>query len=225
VSERKVVILLGPPGAGKGTQAKLLEKALALPQISTGDMLRDAIARETLLGVRARQAVDAGELVTDEIVNGIVVERIAAPDAANGFLLDGYPRNVNQAEAFGRNIGFGDRLFVIELWVDTEQLVRRLAQRRTCRRCGEIFNLESRPPRNEGICDKCGGELVQRSDDTEEVIRDRMNVYREETEPLVVYYQGKGVYARADGMAAIETVTRSLVSIISGSAAEGGRGE
>jgi adenylate kinase len=184
-------------------------------------MLRDAIARKTALGVRARQAVDAGELVTDEIVNGIVVERIGAPDAANGFLLDGYPRNVSQAEAFGASLGENDRLVVIELGVDTEKLVRRLTERRTCRRCGEIFNLESRPPATEGACDKCGGELVQRSDDTEAVIRDRMKVYRAETEPLIVYYQGKGVYTRVDGMAPIEAVTRNLVSIVRGSAAEG----
>lgn len=225
MDERNVVILLGPPGAGKGTQAKLVERALGLPQISTGDMLRDAIRRETELGLRARQAVDAGELVSDEIVNGIIVERIGAPDAANGFILDGYPRNVSQAEAFAGGLGPGDRLVVAELDVDTEKLVRRLTERRTCRSCGEIFNLDSRPPRRDGICDKCGGELVQRTDDTEAVIRDRMEVYRAETEPLVAYYRGKGAYTRVDGMEPIDTVTQSLVSAIRGSAAQGGRGD
>lgn len=225
MSERNVVILLGPPGAGKGTQAKRLEQALGLPQISTGDMLRDAIRRETALGIRARQAVDAGELVSDEIVNGIVVERVAAPDVANGFILDGYPRNVSQAEALAGGLGPGDQLVVAELGVDTEKLVERLTGRRTCRSCGEIYNLASRPPGKEGVCDKCGGELVQRTDDTEDVIRDRMKVYRAQTEPLVTYYRGKGVYVRIDGMEPIDAVTQSLVSAIRGSAAQGGRGD
>jgi adenylate kinase len=211
---RDVVILLGPPGAGKGTQAKRVEKELSMPQISTGDMLRDAISRKTELGVEAKKAVDAGELVTDEIVNDIVAERIRADDCVKGFVLDGYPRNVSQAEAFGENLGEGDRLSVIELGVDTERLVSRLTQRWTCKRCGEIYNVESRPPKEAGVCDKCGVELGQRSDDTEAVIRERMDVYRGETEPLVEFYRGNGKYSLVDGMAPIDDVARSLVNAI-----------
>ena len=166
-ADRHVVILLGPPGAGKGTQAKVVETELSLPQISTGDMLRDAIARKTSLGLEAKKAVEAGRLVTDEIVNGIVGERIEADDCKNGFILDGYPRNVSQAAAFNLNLGERDKLSVIEIRVEMKRLISRLTARRTCGQCGEIFNLESRPTREAGVCDKCGGELVHRSDDTE----------------------------------------------------------
>ena len=207
-------MLLGPPGAGKGTQAKRVEAALSLPQISTGDMLRDAISRQTPLGIEAKKAVDAGNLVTDEIVNGIVVERTSAADCASGFILDGYPRNVAQAGAFDANLRDGDQLSVIELAVDTDRLVSRLTGRWTCKSCGEIYNAESKPSSQAGVCDKCGGMLTQRSDDTEDVIRDRMTVYRTETEPLVEYYKARGVYSSVDGMAAIDAVTDQMVRII-----------
>ena len=213
---RRVVILLGPPGAGKGTQAKVVETELSLPQISTGDMLRDAIARKTLLGLEAKKAVDAGRLVSDEIVNGIVGERIKADDCKNGFILDGYPRNVSQAEAFDSNLGERDQLSVIEIRVEMKRLISRLTARRTCGQCGTIFNLESRPPRGEGVCDECRGELVHRSDDTEEVIRDRMETYRAETEPLVEFYRGEGVYHQVDGMAPIDQVAREIISLVRG---------
>lgn len=222
---RNVVILLGPPGAGKGTQAKAVETALAIPQISTGDMLRDAIARKTPLGLEAKEAVDSGNLVTDEVVNGIVRERIESDDCRDGFILDGYPRNVAQAEAFDGNLGQSDRMSVIELGVDSDQLVDRLTRRWTCRECGAIYNTSGHPPRKAGICDRCGGPLGQRSDDTEAVIRDRMDVYRAETEPVVEFYRSKGVYSRIDGMAPIDEVTRNLVSAIRGNgAAAGGEG-
>ena len=211
---RNVVILLGPPGAGKGTQAKAVTEQLGLPQISTGDMLRDAVRRKTPLGVEAKNVLEAGELVNDELVNGIVVERIAAPDCADGFILDGYPRNLNQAEMFGARLETGDNLLVIELGVDTEFLVRRLTARRTCDQCGAIYNVDSRPPRQEGVCDICGGSLVQRPDDTENVIRDRMRTYRAETEPLVEYYRSLGVYHQIDGMGTIDQVSIDLVSTI-----------
>jgi adenylate kinase len=213
-AERNVVILLGPPGAGKGTQAKRVGKELLLPQISTGDMLRDAISRRTALGLEARKGVDSGVLVSDEIVNGVVAERIGLEDCRSGFILDGYPRNVSQAEAFDGNLTGADRMSVIELGVDTDRLVDRLTKRWTCRNCGEIYNTESHPPSEVGVCDCCGGLLEQRSDDTEAVIRDRMGVYRAETEPLVQFYLEKGVYSRVDGMAPIDDVTRSLASMI-----------
>ena len=211
---RSVVILLGPPGAGKGTQAKIVTEQLELPQISTGDMLRDAVRRKTPLGIEAKNVLEAGDLVNDELVNGIVVERIAAPDCAGGFILDGYPRNVSQAEMFGARIETGDNLLVIELAVDTEFLVRRLTARRTCGQCGAIYNVESRPPRQEGICNVCGSSLVQRPDDIEEVIRGRMRNYRAETVPLVDYYRERGVYHQIDGMGAIDKVSSDLMSIV-----------
>ncbi len=211
---RNVVILLGPPGAGKGTQAKAVTERLGLPQISTGDMLRDAVRRKTPLGVEAEEVLAAGDLVNDELVNGIVVERIAAPDCAGGFILDGYPRNVSQAGMFGAGLEASDNLLVIELAVDAEFLVRRLTARRTCSQCGAIYNVGSKPPKEEGVCDLCGGGLVQRPDDTEAVIRDRMQTYRAETEPLVDYYRERGIYHQIDGMGAIDQISADLVSII-----------
>ena len=211
---RNVVIILGPPGAGKGTQAKAVESELSLPQISTGDMLREAIAGKTALGLEAKRAMDAGELVSDDIVNGIVGARIQAEDCNNGFILDGYPRNLSQAEALNQYLGEGDRVSVIELDVNMRRLVSRLTARRTCSKCSEIYNLESRPPKRQGVCDKCRGELVQRPDDTEQVVMDRMETYRAETEPLVAFHRGEGNYAKVDGMAPIEDVTGALISII-----------
>lgn len=207
-------MLLGPPGAGKGTQAKAIMKQLELPQISTGDMLREAAQRKTPLGLEAKKIMEAGDLVSDEIVNGIVVERIAAPDCADGFILDGYPRNVNQAEMFQKVLGANERLSVIELAVDTDLLVERLTARLTCSKCGAIYNTQSKAPRDQGICDLCGGGLVQRSDDTEEVIRDRMRTYTAQTEPLVEYYQSRNVYHQVDGLGPIDQVTSDLISII-----------
>jgi adenylate kinase len=206
--------LLGPPGAGKGTQAKALTVATGLPQISTGDMLREAVADRTPLGIQAKKVMEAGKLVGDELVCGIVVERVARPDCAGGFVLDGFPRNVNQAEMFGAELAESDQLIVIELGVDTDFLVRRLRARRTCGQCGAIYNLESRAPREEDVCDACGGQLKQRADDKEEVIRDRMSVYKAETEPLVSYYQKHGVFHRVDGMSPIDQVSTDMMAVI-----------
>lgn len=215
-SERSVVILLGAPGAGKGTQAKKVTVETGLPQISTGDMLRDAVARKTALGLEAQKVMESGGLVNDEIVDGIVRERIDAPDCAGGFILDGYPRNVAQAGMFDAALRPEDRVVVIELEVDIEALVRRLTARRTCSKCGAIYNMETHPPEVSGVCDACGGELVQRSDDTEAVIRDRMATYENQTRPLAEYYRVKNVFHQVDGMGAIDEVSERLVAIIRG---------
>ena len=211
---RNVIILLGPPGAGKGTQAQAITQGTGLPQISTGDMLRDAVSRRTPLGLEAKAVMEAGNLVSDELVSGIVMDRITAPDCGDGFILDGYPRNVNQAEMFGAGLSTEDRVLVVEIAVDTDLLVRRLTARRTCGQCGAIYNVETRAPKIDGVCDACGGSLVQRSDDTEDVIRDRMKTYRDETEPLAEYYRNRGVYNSVDGMNSIAEVTRDLLSAV-----------
>lgn len=214
-SERCVVILLGAPGAGKGTQAKKVMADTGLPQISTGDMLRDAASRKTALGLAAREVMDAGGLVDDQTVNGIVRERIEAPDCARGFILDGYPRNVDQAGMFDAALTTGDSVVVIELSVDVDSLVRRLTARRTCSGCGAIYNVETHPPKTAGVCDSCGGALAHRSDDSEAVIRDRMATYEEQTRPVANHYEAKGVFHRVDGMGGIDGVSERLTGIIS----------
>jgi adenylate kinase len=185
-----------------------------LPQISTGDMLRDAVARKTSLGLEAKKVMDAGGLVEDRIVNGIVAERTAAADCAAGFILDGYPRNVVQAGMFEDGLGADDHVLVVELAVDTEALVRRLTARRTCASCGAIFNLTARRPAQEGVCDTCGGELVERADDSESVIRDRLRTYEAQTRPLADYYRAKDVFSQVDGMGPIDQVSERLVALI-----------
>jgi adenylate kinase len=176
---RKILILMGHPGAGKGTQAREIMHRLNIPQISTGDMLRDAIARKTSYGKEAKAKMDAGELVSDEIVNGIVRERIQQDDCKNGFILDGYPRTVAQADTLRQMKDKDDHLVVGRLM---------------CSGCGEIYNEYSRAPKTEGVCDFCGKELFRRSDDREHLIRERFRTYKEETQPLVEFYKNKGVY-------------------------------
>lgn len=216
---RSVVILLGPPGAGKGTQAQRVMRETGLPQISTGDMLRDAAERGTPLGLAAKKVMEAGDLVDDLTVNGIVEDRIGLPDCENGFILDGYPRNVVQAGMLDAILSTPDELLVIELIVDIDAIVRRLTARRTCSKCKAIYNLETDPPKKSGVCDECGGPLVQRKDDTESVIRDRMTTYETQTRPLADYYRAKGVFRQVDGMGAIDQVTERLVALVRGQAA------
>ncbi len=196
------LILLGPPGAGKGTQAKMLTEKYGVPQISTGDILRGAVAAGTRLGKEARSYMDRGALVPDEVVIGIVRDRLAEPDCQKGYLLDGFPRTVAQAEALTRMLrDLGASLpSVVSLVIDEEEVVRRLSGRRTCEACGEPFHVVFHPPRRKGICDKCGGTLIQREDDKEETIRRRLQVYREQTEPLISYYQAQGVLKTVNGM-------------------------
>jgi adenylate kinase len=211
---RKIVILLGHPGAGKGTQARAIMYRLEIPQISTGDMLREAIAKKTSYGREAKARMDAGELVSDAIVNGIVAERITHDDCKKGFILDGYPRTVQQAETFSASITADDQLFVIEIGANSDGLTNRLTGRWICPGCGEIYNTFSRAPKKEGVCDVCGWSLFHRSDDREDLVRERFRTYKEETYPLVQYYQKVGAYHRVDGTRAIEEVTKEILSIV-----------
>ena len=171
---RKIVIFLGNPGAGKGTQSRAIRYRLDIPQISTGDMLRDAVARQTSFGKEAKERMDAGELVSDEIVNGIVAERILQEDCKKGFILDGYPRTVSQAETFAKELKPDDRLYVIEIRAQAANLLNRLVGRLMCPNCGDIYNIYSRAPKSDNTCDRCGHELIHRSDDREDLIQERL---------------------------------------------------
>jgi adenylate kinase len=202
------VILLGPPGAGKGTQAQRLTQTLGIPQVSTGDILRAAVAAGTPLGREAKAYMDQGALVPDGVVIGIIRERLAAPDCARGYILDGFPRTAAQAEALGETLQALETPLtaVLSITVDPEELVRRLSGRRTCGNCGAAYHLETAPPRRAGLCDRCGGALLQREDDREETIRKRLAVYREQTAPLVAYYRGRGLLREVDGRGDIDDV-------------------
>ena len=195
------LILLGPPGAGKGTQAERLREDFGLPHISTGDMLRAQVSEGTELGKQAQRYMSAGELVPDEVIIGMIRERIGAPDARDGFLLDGFPRNTEQADALGEALEALERrlLAVLLIEVSDEELVRRLAGRRVCLKNGHVYHLEFDPPKHEGICDQDGSRLIQRDDDQEETIRKRLQVYHEQTAPLIDYYEQAGLLRRFDG--------------------------
>jgi len=210
------LIFLGAPGAGKGTQAKFIAEKYGIPQISTGDMLREAVAKGTELGKKAKEFMVQGKLVPDEIVIGIVKERIRQKDCEKGFILDGFPRTVAQAEALDRLMAeMGKKIdAVININVSEEEVVKRVVNRRVCRKCGAIYHLIYDPPKKEGICDKCGGELYQRDDDREEVVRERFAVYRKSTEPLIDYYRKKGVLFDVDGAKDIEGVRKQVISIL-----------
>jgi len=211
---RKIIILLGYPGAGKGTQAKEIRKRLGIPQISTGDMLRDAVARGTALGKAAGAKMAAGQLVSDDIVNGIVAERIRRDDCRAGFILDGYPRTVPQAKTFEKELGKDDELFVIEITADEAVILPRLGGRLMCPYCFEIYNVQSKVPQSEGVCDRCGQPLYRRPDDTEDLILERFRSYRGDTSPLIEHYQKTGRYHEVDGMREIGEVTREILSIV-----------
>ncbi|MEW6355767.1 MAG: adenylate kinase [Planctomycetota bacterium] len=192
-------VFLGPPGAGKGTQAKLLAKELAVPHISTGDMLRDAVAKKTNTGLKAKKYMDAGQLVPDAVIIAVVMERLQEADCRGGFLLDGFPRSMEQAKALDADSHSPD--VVVYFDVDEETVVERLSNRRTCRSCGAIYHLKYMPSKKEGKCDKCGGELFQRSDDQPKAIRERLRIYRHETADLIGHYRQVGLLneVRADG--------------------------
>ena len=214
------LILLGPPGAGKGTQAKRLSSKHGIPQLSTGDMLREAVAKGTEIGRRAKAVMDAGELVSDEIVNGIVAERIEDADAANGFILDGYPRTLEQAEAVARMLDAKATPLdaVVELRVeDDEVLVVRVSGRYTCGNCGEGYHDEFKQPATPGVCDVCGSkEFKRRPDDNADTMRKRLLAYYKETAPLVGYYYAKDMLRRVDGLGEMDEVEESLARVLEG---------
>jgi len=195
------LILLGPPGAGKGTQAGRIVAGYGIPHISTGDILRAAVKNQTQMGLEAKKYMDAGDLVPDSVVIGIVEDRLREPDTAKGFLMDGFPRTIPQAEALDKALeGLGRTVTkVIVLLVDEDLLIARLTGRRICRSCQTPFHVLFTPPKEEGVCDVCGGELYQRDDDTEATVRNRLEVYGNQTEPLIDYYDKAGVVVRIDG--------------------------
>jgi adenylate kinase len=206
------VAFLGPPGAGKGTQARDLAGGWGVPHIATGDMLREAVAAGTALGREAKGYMDKGALVPDDVIIGMIAERLRQPDARAGFLLDGFPRTIAQAEGLERLLkDLGVPLErVIYFDVATPELVRRLTGRRVCRACGHSFHVVSNPPRREAVCDACGGELYQRADDSEATVRNRLNVYTQQTAPLLDWYTGKGLLASVSGEGAIEAIGRRV---------------
>jgi adenylate kinase len=215
-SLHRALIFLGPPGAGKGTQAREIARIYGVPHLSTGDMFRDHVARGTGLGRRAKPVMDAGQLVPDDIVLGMVAERIAQPDCRDGFVFDGFPRTLGQAQQLGKILDrskFGPPV-VLHLGVDHDELARRIGSRRACAKCGAIYNLTVHPPREEGKCDKCGGALVQRADDREEVVRERLAVYDRQTEPLVEYYTRRGELIAVDGARDVDVVRRELLAVL-----------
>ncbi|MBO6919750.1 MAG: adenylate kinase [Rhizobiaceae bacterium] len=207
------LILLGPPGAGKGTQAQRLVDKYSIPQLSTGDMLRAAVAAGTETGKRAKNIMDAGGLVSDDIVNAIISDRIEQDDCVNGFILDGYPRTLQQADATEALLsGKGMKLdAVVELAVDDSVLVERISGRYTCSNCGAGYHDTNLKPEKEGVCDKCGGtEFKRRPDDRAETVVDRLQTYYKETAPLIGYYYAKGLLRSVDGMADIDDVTKQI---------------
>jgi adenylate kinase len=210
------IVLLGAPGSGKGTQAKLLVEKYKIPQVSTGDLLRAAVTAGSELGRKAKAAMDAGQLVSDDIVLGIIQERLSKPDAKAGFVLDGFPRNIPQAQALDSMLArLGQPLqLALLVDVDREVLTKRITGRRSCGQCGAIFNIYFSPPKPPGKCDKCGGALTQRSDDNEETVRKRLAVYEQQTAPLVSYYKAQGKLRTVRGVGAIGEIFKNITDIV-----------
>ena len=206
------LILLGAPGAGKGTQAEILCKKLGIPSISTGNILRAAIKDGTPTGVQAKSYIDAGQLVPDEVIIGILNERIACDDCAKGYILDGVPRTIGQAEAMEKSGIEIDAAIALE--ISEDEILRRMSGRRVCEACGSSFNMEAIPPRVEGVCDNCGGKLIQREDDTPETVHKRLEVYHKETKPLVGYYAERGLLKTVDVSDSKEGTFRRIMALL-----------
>ena len=210
------LVLVGPPGAGKGTQAQFIASNFAVPKISTGDIFRANVSEGTDLGVEAKKYMDAGDLVPDEVTIGMVEDRLAQDDASEGFLLDGFPRTVHQAEVLDEMLAQTGTAIdvVLELVVDDEEVVRRLSGRRTCRRCGHVWHVDFDPPTTPGTCDRCDGELFQRDDDSEDTIRHRLVVYADQTSPLIGYYSDRGLLRGVDATGPVEDVTERAINAL-----------
>ena len=206
------VLFLGPPGAGKGTQARELAREWGVPQVATGDMLREQMAAGTPLGREAKQFYDRGELVPDDVILRMVEDRFRQPDAANGFLLDGFPRTIAQADGLAAMLQrSGQKLDVVVYFdVSEPELVRRLTGRRICRKCQTVYHLVSAPPKVAGVCDKCGGELYQRDDDAEATVRNRLGVYERQTSPLLDYYRQRGLLRTVSGEGPVDKIRQAL---------------
>ena len=210
------LIIIGPPGSGKGTQGGLVAKRYHIPQISTGDILREAVRNGSALGLKAKASMVRGGLVPDEVVIGIIEDRLIQRDCGKGFLLDGFPRTVAQAEALERMLGKRGLALdhVIKIEIEMEELIRRLRGRRTCSRCGAMYHLLSNPPKKEGICDQCGGSLYERDDDKEETIRSRLDVYSQQTEPVIQYYASQGLVRSINGVGHIDDIFHRILEAI-----------
>jgi adenylate kinase len=210
------LVLVGPPGAGKGTQAEFIASHLAVPKISTGDIFRANVGQGTPLGVEAKRYMDSGQLVPDEVTINMVRDRLAEPDAADGFLLDGFPRTLPQAAALDKMLAdLGTQLdLVMELVVDEDEVIRRITGRRQCRGCGKIWHVEFDAPTRDGVCDRCGNRLYQRDDDKLEVIEERLRVYQRDTAPLVDFYGGQGKLVGIDATGPVEDVTLRAIDVL-----------
>lgn len=214
LTPQKVLILLGPPGSGKGTQAVRLSKEIGIPHISTGDLFRDNLSRNTELGKKAKAYMEGGKLVPDELVLEMLFDRVSQPDCVNGYLLDGFPRTVPQAEALDKHLGKNVQVIALNLLVRDELIIKRIAGRLTCKKGGHIYNSFLSPPKNKEICDACGGELIQRSDDAPEVVKERLRVYHDQTAPLVKFYGDKGVLIDINGENAPDIVFNDLLQAL-----------
>ncbi len=210
------VIFLGPPGGGKGTQADFIAKKYDIPKLSTGDLLRESVAKETSLGKEAKGYMNRGELVPDAVVIGLVEEKLGSPDCKKGFLLDGFPRTVTQADQLSTYLtSRGEALdWVVYFSLSKDEIVRRISGRRTCSKCQAVYHLESVPPKQEGICDVCGNSLIQRNDDKPETIESRLGVYQEQTAPLIEYYKMRNILSELDGAGLVSAVQDRLVALL-----------
>jgi len=206
------LVIFGPPSAGKGTQAQKLSKQYSVPQVATGDLLRKAVADKTPLGLKIKSYLDQGKLGPDEVIVQLIKERVAKPDCKNGFLLDGFPRTMGQAKELER---MTDIDLVLSIVVDFDALVERAVGRRTCPKCSAVYHIKFNPPMNEGVCEKCGSRLIQRDDDKEETVRNRLKIYQEQTAPLIEYYRKKGKLVDIDGSGGIDAVYSQMVKAIS----------
>jgi len=215
------IIFIGPPGSGKGTQAKRLAGRFGIPHISTGDMLREAVADGTELGLKAAPIMASGALVSDDLMIGIINDRLAKPDAQAGFILDGFPRTIVQAEKLdsivGSDVESGQGnghagLRVLQLLVPDDAIVRRITQRRTCVQCGAIYHLENKPPANDSVCDRCGAEVIARADDTEEAVRKRLEAFHRQTLPVATYYKAKQILREVDGVGPVDEIFERITT-------------